>query len=75
MDGGGIQVQVPLARLYCQGQDRRLASTNGIFVLPGCVGCNNPYDSGGCRHEGSPNRSPMLDPEVNKLAHDTLCCL
>ena len=61
--------------IFGQSQNRFLASTNGIFVNPGCAGCNTPYDAGGCRHANSPHRSPMMDPEVNELVHTALLML
>ena len=61
--------------VYCQNHNKRLGYRNSIFVNSSCIGCNNPYDAGGCRHEGSPNRLPMLDPEVNKIVHETILML
>ena len=61
--------------VYCHNHNKQLGYRNSIFVNSSCVGCNNPYDAGGCRHEGSPDRIPMLDPEVNKLVHETLVML
>ncbi|KAL7544176.1 hypothetical protein ACHAWF_007549 [Thalassiosira exigua] len=61
--------------MTCQSHNAQLVANNSIFVNPGCPGCNNPYDAGGCQHVGSPNRLPMLNPDVNKLVHETLVML
>ena len=62
--------------MYCYNHNEQLGSSNSIFVNPSCSGCNNPYDAGGgCQHENSPNRLPMLDPEVNQRVHETVLML
>ena len=61
--------------MYCYNHNEQLGAMNSIFVNPNCVGCNTPYDAGGCQHRNSPNRIPMLDPEVNQRVHSTVIML
>lgn len=45
-----------------------MAFDGAVCVLP-CIGCNTPYDAGGCTHEGSPRRvRPRLAGAAAELA-------
>eukprot|EP00978_Attheya_sp_CCMP212_P000150 scaffold285_cov58-Attheya_sp.AAC.3 len=45
-----------------------------MFIAP-CVGCNTPYDAGGCEHANTPDRMELNNDQIRTFLHRSILTL